>query len=298
MKAYHGTNTIFDRFDTSKAKEGVGAELICKGVNVATRLALADTYREKVSTPDSQFTAKLYFSRSGNALVGHTEEIDFLKSQVDEDNEKDAETARDRLEDLGVDGDATYGVIYELTVPGREHLLDWDGRVEDQPIDVIQVLRDLYGDDEIEEIYDEASELSPLGVSQDFFDDVFEKALLGGTECCGDDLDDIAPGYDWTRLDETIKQHCPNIMDDENEVGRCLYQSLAHSMGGEDEATRFLKEYGVYGVVTQREFTGLEGESEIIVIWNPDDVRIDRIVSPEEASYDYRSEYENYSMGP
>src|SRR5690606_31555759 len=124
MKAYHGSNKIFDQFDPTKAGEGVGAHLICKGINLTTRPALADTYRLQVSTPDAEFTDKLYYSRNDSPLIGDTEEIDFLRDQLMNDLDDEAlSAAEDRLEELGVEGEASYGAVYEVIIPDREHLI-------------------------------------------------------------------------------------------------------------------------------------------------------------------------------
>lgn len=302
MIAYHGSNKLFSTFDPEKTGEGVGAKLICKGIYLATSIPVANTYRNQVSTEDSDFTDKIYFNEEGSMLSdvtevlqdmsGISEEIDhFIEDLTSEHKETRLVAERFLLNEANIR--AEYGVVYEVAVPDREHLLVWEGDVDNQPFDVIELLRDLYGDDDIEEIYDEAMEDSPGGVSFDFFDDVFERALLAGVNNMKEELESISPDFDWSRLDRIISEHCPEIMPDEEEAGRALYTSLAHSLGSEDAAIDLFAEYGIHGVSSAREFTGHQGENEIIVAWREENAIIKNIVDPQTISLQNDYEYEN-----
>lgn len=298
VKAYHGTNRVFDAFDPSKQGTGVGASLICKGINLATSPEVADAYRKQVSTPDSSFTDKVYFTHDGQALTSLTQEIDFLIEQEASEDPDIAQNAIDQLEDIDIIREPSYGVVYEVSIPEREHLIQWEGCIENQPFDVVQVLRDLYGDDEIEEIYNEANEFCPFHISQNHFDDVFEQALISGTDSVMEDLVEVAPGYNWEKLEALIKQHCPQIQPSEEEAGRALYQSLSHSLGGEGNTAKLLRDYSIYGVCSHQEFTGFQGKNEVVVVWDKQDVEILKIMPPLE-SLDYEPEDygERYGMG-
>lgn len=283
MRAYHGSNKIFDRFDLSRQGEGEGSSLIVKGVNLATNPCVADIYRQKVIIPGSAHTDRCYFSDSGSLSSDDTATIQQLL-EVSEDSaapEAMREKAREALDALGArDPVLMEGAVYEVVVPDRQYLLHWEGSISDQPFDVVEFLRDWYGEDEVEALYEAAMEESPI-YDTDYFDQVFESALLRGVGDMQEELSEIAPDFDWERLDKLMGDKCPDLQPDENDVGRALYGTLRHVENGDEGAAKVLAKYGVCGVISTQEFTGFEGQNDIIVIWDEDAIEIKGRLSPD-----------------
>lgn len=287
MHAYHGASRYFNRFDLAFLGEGEGANLLARGINLATNPAVADRYRERLAVPGSDFTDASVHTDAGT-LTGDeaSEAIAALEAyQAAEEGTVEWRKASMALQVFGLSGKEapSYGVVYDCIVPDRDCYLVWEGAAEAQPFVLADLVRELYDEDALEEVYEEAAEESPLGCSQDHFDEVFDKALVQGVGETSEELEDIAPGYDWNRLHSVIRDNCPNlVMDADEEVGRGLYSSLAHSLGSDEAAAEWLSQRGIKGLVTSKEFTGFDGPCEIIVVWSPDDVKIDHTMSPEE----------------
>lgn len=284
MKAYHGTNKIFQHFDLRHQGEGEGGDLLVKGVYNATTISVADDYRKKVATPGSAHTDHCYFSDDVSLPASETDKISQLLAIRDDSDTPEAmrDKAVDELALLGAhDPVLMAGAVYETIVPDRQYLLHWEGGLNDQPFNVVEFMRQWYGEDEIEEIYEEAVEDSPIS-DLDEFDRVFENALLCGVKSMRYELRQIAPDFDWQRLDTLMGAKCPDLHPGEDtiDVGRTLYATLRHVEGGDEGAAKHLARYGVYGVISNHDFTGFEGESEVVVIWDENEIKINDMLSP------------------
>jgi len=288
MKAYHGSPRVFDAFDRSKVGEGEGASLLAQGIYLATHPAVAEAYRARLAVEDSDFSDVTYFKDGKPLSLETSRRIHELKRVCDTEAPGSSEYRAARMELEITAHDETppqFGIVYEVAVPERDSLLVWEGAREDQPFDLPGLLRSLYGEDEVEEVYDEAMEECPLGVSMDFFDRVFDRALMQGVRDTREELEEIAPGFDWSRLEDVMGRQCPQIIDDEHEeVGRALYGALAHSMGSEEAAAKWLSRHGIKGCITHQEFTGFQGPCEVLVVWSPEDAIVTRHLGADEVS--------------
>lgn len=285
MKAYHGSPRAFKAFDRARIGEGEGASLLAAGFYLATHPAVAETYRQRLAVEGSEFSDVIYFLDGEPLSPEISRRIHELKRVCREEVPGSSAYRMARMELELTRHDDTLpqvGVVHEVAVPERESLMVWEGNRNEQPFDLPDLLRELYGQDEVEVVYDEAMEECPLGVSGEHFDRVFDRALMQGVHTTREELDEIAPGFDWSRLEAVMGKHCPMIMDDEEEeVGRALYGALAHSMGGEREAAEWLSARGIKGCITHQEFTGFQGPCELLVVWSEEDATVTRWLGAE-----------------
>lgn len=292
MKAYHGTNKEFESFDPSFRGEGNAGERLARGVYFASTVTVANEYRKEVSTPDSSFTDHAYFDPDGQR-VAVTQEMFDLASLVSDDA-RAPESVRNRAGEMSQYLETLTkqeGMVYLVSIPEKSALLNWNGSSEDQEMDFIEIVKDLYGRDEIEEIYDEAAEEVPFSVSDDDFEKAFDDALLGGLHeyAIMEKLGEVAPDYDWTRLQKCIGSKAPGILGEEHgyadeDAGKMLYEAIRHAKGSDEAAAEFLLEHGVSGIYSSEEYTGIDVPNENYVIWDYEGITIEKSLSPREIS--------------
>lgn len=287
MKVYHGSSRVFESFDITKMGGGVGVSRIAEGMYFATAPGVADYYRDRVSVPNHDYSDLIIHSEHG-PLTGELvkEAISALEIYKDQPEGSIAwRKAAFELQTLGLSGSEVpvWGAVYEAEIPDRHSFLVWEGDADQQPFDVFSLVRELYDEDALEEVFDEAAEDSPLGVTHEYFEEVFNKALVQGVAQTRDELRDISPGFEWSKLDNVIGKACPYlVLDDAEEVGRGLYHALSHHLGSAKKAGEWLAQRGIKGAVTRQEFSGYDGECELFVVWALEDAKIKKMLDPKE----------------
>lgn len=135
IRAYHGTPHKFDRFDISKIGTGEGGQAYGHGLYFAEHEPVAKSYRDQLSGKSSSYARRSAeiddaWVDAARSMFG-THSPDEIRALL-----KDAYKSNppsDRQIDIVLRA-ANPGHLYEvnLHVP-REHLLDWDAPLADQP---------------------------------------------------------------------------------------------------------------------------------------------------------------------
>jgi len=270
MKLYHGTCGYFDRFDASLRGSGEGASFLIKtGSYLTESVAVADAYRKRLSHPDYEGTVKSYWL--GNARLTKDE-----ASTLDDD--------RPPVEQLGS--------VLEVTGVEEQQLLIWEGGVDAQPFDVLQLLRDLYSEEElaaIDEFIATAEEAEDISMQFDVEETVDTVMLYGPGETAELMQDTSREDVDWSILEGIVSNRGLSLPpDDDHHAGQALYGLVVSHTGSDKDAAEWLSQRGIYGVIAHLELPlgdaipEKDRQARTVVYWEEENLSIKKALSPDE----------------
>lgn len=267
MDLYHGTHKYFEKFDLSHKGSGEGASLLIgHGVYLTESPLVGDAYRQRTADPR-------YFGTMPSLWEGGSR-LEF--SDVPEEDRDQYETQ--------------YGSVFKVGGVEPTSLIDWDGCVEDQPFDVLELLRGLYDQSELDAIDDfiaQAEEAEDISFQFDV-EEVVEKVMLYGPSYTADLMQDCSrDDVKWDQLISLIANRALDLPEDDSYgAGARVYGLLDSHLGSEELAAEWLSQRGIHGVVANLELPlgdaipkPHEG-ARTVVYWRVEDLVIKEVLSP------------------
>lgn len=267
MDLYHGTNKYFEAFDLSHKGSGEGASLLIgHGVYLSESPLVADIYRQRTADPRYYGTMPSLW-KDGSRL------------EFTDVSEED----RDQYE-------TQYGSVFKVEGVLPSALIDWDGNIDAQPFDVLELLRSLYDQSELDAIDDfieQSEEAEDISFQFDL-EEVVEKVMLYGPSYTVELMQDCSrKDVKWDQLISIIANRALNLPEDDSySAGAVLYSMLDSHLGSEELAAEWLSQRGIHGVVANLELPLGDGipkaheGGRTVVYWRVEDLTIKEVLSP------------------
>ena len=267
MDLYHGTHKYFEKFDLSHKGSGEGASLLIgHGVYLNESPAVGNAYRRRTADPRYYGTMASLWKEDSRLEIADIPEEE-----------------RDQYE-------TQYGSVFKVSGVKKEALIDWDGNVDDQPFDVLELLRGLYDQSELDAIDDfiEQSEEAEDVSFQFDVEEVVEKVMLYGPSYTHDLMQDCSrEDVKWDLLTSIVANRSLDLPEDDSYgAGARIYGMLDAHLGSEELAAQWLSERGIHGVVANLELPLGEDlprpheGARTVVYWKVDDLTITEVLSP------------------
>lgn len=308
QKIFHGTHKLFDKFSEEFILTGTELTKFGWGFYFTTDVNVSEHYRDYLQVLDITETG----------VKVEDEEIDPKDSRFDividyAKNHNASDIEDDELVEFLENGDyqVSRGAILQVRAPSEERLLKWDAAQHDQPIDLVDFVRDIYGDDMIEGFYEEIHEHISTYESEDGeigdlddLDEVFDEILLNDIDYqLLERMEQTAPGYNWDAFIDSFKEKKIHIDKDGSSAGENLYTSLVHILGSDRVASKALQKAGVPGLSYAANSVGgmsADAEERNLVVWDLTEIKvlkthqfdIDALITDTELQ---KSEESNYS---
>jgi hypothetical protein len=179
-------------------------------------------------------------------------------------------TTEESVAEYYADRAATTAFVYEVDLFNkRPNLIEFDIPLSssigvDTLADMSKVLN---GAKIIDAIYNKTSALS----KDRNFDELFQRVLVNLTDNeAWDNLKDSVPKFNWDKFYDILKKADFELYPEE-ETYYTLYQTLNHVLGNGLKIVKFLKQFGIDGVIVD----GTESdEAKTIVVFDDKDIRI------------------------
>lgn len=139
IRAYHGSPYDFDKFDLSKIGTGEGAQAYGHGLYFAENPKVAQEYRDALANPGMTDAAEHFLKLAGNNKEDALRLVDEAIRKEGKDYGRYSYYGRIREQLRGY----SPGKIYEVNINAKpEQFLDWDKPLAQQPVSVIDPLRE------------------------------------------------------------------------------------------------------------------------------------------------------------
>jgi hypothetical protein len=173
VEAFHGSPYDFDRFDSSKIGAGEGAQSYGHGLYFAENEGVARTYQESLKRPGEivvdgvahQGQTAEGFAAKSILENGYESTRRFADGAVAEgilpDYWKAVRAATERFKSADIKPAPESGVVYKVHIAAdREHFLDWDKPLSEQPQILAKISPELRA--ELEDMLDQAGYAADL----------------------------------------------------------------------------------------------------------------------------------------
>ena len=278
---YHGSGTDFHRFDHSFMGSGEGQQVFGWGTYLTDVKNIAEEYRSKFSRQDTSFggrrgpiwqlrdIAKAKAEEAGlsegaidaldsafsvksqfypdREITGRTVYDNFLATVEDPDWPQMPQEFRDSLDEAAKFVNDNYKVEYsgkvmETEIPDDAKWLEWENPLSEQP-----EFREVLKKAGINIIPDE--EFHKLNVE---YAQKFAEHQKEGSNAQNDFLPEVEQDRAFRRVQElapevqALRKKLENVVGDETD-GRDIYAALSEKLGGDEAASKFLRDNGFTG---------------------------------------------------
>lgn len=305
QEAFHGSAKNFRDFSFDHLRSGQDSLKFGHGAYFSSSAKTADKYRANVADGiDDAYETYTCTDRDGESVSYEPGDHLYAAAQaihewgeydvaLDEANDAGDPELIELIESLGeVSVQQHYGVVYEVRIPACKRLLSWDDGVEDQGIDLMEIVRDLYGSDKLDELSEKFFLQADETVCESEFDEVFELACTHQHDAeVSERFAEVCPDCSLNEL----KKELGNAHIENHEVftGQDLYSHLSHALGGPAEASRYLSGKGIPGCQTTDGFmTNVDqAKPQVFTIWDLSEIKILKAVfDPAQLTMDEDSE--------
>lgn len=288
QEAFHGSAKLIKTFSLDHLRTGQDSLKFGHGVYFSSSAKTADNYRANMADGmDDAFVTYACETANGDVTfyepdddlyhaaraIHQWEDYGVALEEAEDSGDQELIDLLDRIGEVIVT--EHFGAVYQVRIPSTKRLLDWDGAVELQNVDLMAMVRDLYGEDKLEHL----SERIFMQASEEFaeheFDEVFEMACTQAHSLeVAEKFREVCPDYPLDNLKAELGH--AHIESDEYFTGGDLYSHLSHALGGADKASEYLVGQGIPGCYTKDTFmTDIDQQApDVFTVWDMSELKI------------------------